>query len=329
MPPAMIEQTVKVVRESQRLVRKLGRDPTDDEVAKRLRWSTARIRATKEIATQPMLRQTVSLETPIGDEEDSILGDFIEDKDVEDPYIVSVFRLLQEQLLQVLSTLPEREQDVLSMRFGLEAGYSLTPEAVGRRRFKVTGQRIRQIEAKALRRLRFPWRSIRLKDYLDDSIGSIDESLPPAISDYGQELLRVRLEFDDGCSASVGEWPCTSAWLESVSASSIRGNQDGEPERARIIPTNQSWWLIRRPPPESIQSLCNPDDRQRPRGQGWRLIMNVSQRSSTTRTTQRSFFTRHCLKRKRMKMSGKMPQSGLRLTRATALPDLTPSTAAC
>ena len=204
MPAAMIEQTVKVVRESQRLVRKLGRDPTDDEVAKRLRWSTARIRATKEIAAQPMLRQTVSLETPIGDEEDSILGDFIEDKDVEDPYIISVFRLLQEQLLQVLSTLPEREQEVLSMRFGLEAGYSLTPEAVGRR-FKVTGQRIRQIEAKALRRLRFPWRSMRLKDYLDDSIGSIDESLPPAISDHGQELLRVRLEFDDGCSGSVGE----------------------------------------------------------------------------------------------------------------------------
>jgi len=204
MPADIIEQTVKVVGESQRLVRKLGRDPTDDEVAKRLRWSTARVRATKEIASQPLLLQTVSLETPIGDEEDSILGDFIEDKDVEDPYITSMLWLLQEQLLHVLSTLPEREQEVLRMRFGLEDGYSLTPEAVGRR-FKVTGQRIRQIETKALRRLRFPRRSMRLTDYLDDSIGSIDERLPPAISDHGQALLRVRLEFDDGCSASVGD----------------------------------------------------------------------------------------------------------------------------
>ncbi len=162
VPVHMIEQINKVVRESRQLMQELGREPTDDEVAERLHWSAARIKAVKGVAREP-----ISLETPIGEEEDSILGDFIEDKDVENPSTTSAFRLLQEQLQQVLSTLPEREQEVLRMRFGLEDGYSLTLEEVGLH-FNVTRERIRQIEAKALRRLRHPKRSMRLKDYLDE-----------------------------------------------------------------------------------------------------------------------------------------------------------------
>ena len=159
VPVHMIEQINKVVRESRQLMQELGREPTDEEVAERLRWSAARIKAVKGVAREP-----ISLETPIGEEEDSILGDFIEDKDAENPSATSAFRLLQEQLQQVLSTLPEREQEVLRMRFGLDDGYSLTLEEVGLH-FEVTRERIRQIEAKALRRLRHPKRSARLKDY--------------------------------------------------------------------------------------------------------------------------------------------------------------------
>ncbi len=162
VPVHMIEQINKVVRESRQLMQELGREPSDEEVAERLHWSAARIKAVKGVAREP-----ISLETPIGEEEDSILGDFIEDKDVENPSTTSAFRLLQEQLQQVLSTLPEREQEVLRMRFGLEDGYSLTLEEVGLH-FNVTRERIRQIEAKALRRLRHPKRSMRLKDYLDE-----------------------------------------------------------------------------------------------------------------------------------------------------------------
>jgi RNA polymerase primary sigma factor len=112
-------------------------------------------------------REPISLETPIGEEEDSILGDFIEDKDVENPDGKTAFALLQDQLAGVLKTLPRREQEVLRMRFGLDDGYSLTLEEVGLY-FNVTRERIRQIEAKALRRLRHPKRSHRLKDYLDE-----------------------------------------------------------------------------------------------------------------------------------------------------------------
>ena len=162
VPVHMIEQINKVVRESRQLMQELGREPTDEEVAERLRWSAARIKAVKGVAREP-----ISLETPIGEEEDSILGDFIEDKDAENPSSTSAFRLLQEQLQQVLSTLPEREQEVLRMRFGLDDGYSLTLEEVGLH-FNVTRERIRQIEAKALRRLRHPKRSAPLKDYLDE-----------------------------------------------------------------------------------------------------------------------------------------------------------------
>ncbi len=162
VPVHMIEQINKVVRESRQLMQMLGREPTDEEVAERLGWTVLRIKSVKNVAREP-----ISLETPIGEEEDSLLGDFIEDKDIENPANQTAFRLLQEQLQEVLFTLPPREQEVLKMRFGLEDGYSLTLEEVGLY-FNVTRERIRQIEAKALRRLRHPKRSRRLKDYIDN-----------------------------------------------------------------------------------------------------------------------------------------------------------------
>jgi RNA polymerase primary sigma factor len=161
VPVHMIEQINKVVRESRQLLQSLGREPTDEEIAEKLGWTALRVKSVKNVAREP-----ISLETPIGEEEDSLLGDFIEDKDVENPANQTAFTLLQEQLGGVLSTLPSREQEVLKMRFGLDDGYSLTLEEVGLY-FNVTRERIRQIEAKALRRLRHPKRSRKLKDYLD------------------------------------------------------------------------------------------------------------------------------------------------------------------
>jgi RNA polymerase primary sigma factor len=161
VPVHMIEQINKVVRESRQLMQVLGREPTDEEIAEKLAWTALRVKSVKNVAREP-----ISLETPIGEEEDSLLGDFIEDKDVENPAIQTAFTLLQEQLTGVLSTLPAREQEVLKMRFGLDDGYSLTLEEVGLY-FNVTRERIRQIEAKALRRLRHPKRSRKLKDFLD------------------------------------------------------------------------------------------------------------------------------------------------------------------
>lgn len=161
VPVHMIEQINKVVRESRQLMQKLGREPTDDEIAQQLGWPLARVKQVKNVAREP-----ISLETPIGEEEDSILGDFIEDKEVENPATQTAFTLLQEQLRTVLNTLPPREQEVLKMRFGLEDGYSLTLEEVGLY-FDVTRERIRQIEAKALRRLRHPRRANGLRDYIE------------------------------------------------------------------------------------------------------------------------------------------------------------------
>ena len=161
VPVHMIEQINKVVRESRQLMQVLGREPTDDEIAERLGWTSQRVKSVKNVAREP-----ISLETPIGEEEDSLLGDFIEDKDVENPSNQTQFKMLQEEIIGILKTLPPREQDVLKMRFGLDDGYSLTLEEVGLY-FNVTRERIRQIEAKALRRLRHPKRSRRLKDYLD------------------------------------------------------------------------------------------------------------------------------------------------------------------
>ena len=161
VPVHMIEQINKVVRESRQLVQKLGREPTDEEIATQLSWPVSRVKQVKNVAREP-----ISLETPIGEEEDSSLGDFIEDKEVENPATQTAYTLLQEQLRSVLNTLPSREQEVLKMRFGLEDGYSLTLEEVGLY-FNVTRERIRQIEAKALRRLRHPRRASGLRDYID------------------------------------------------------------------------------------------------------------------------------------------------------------------
>ncbi|MDR1466088.1 MAG: RNA polymerase sigma factor RpoD [Treponema sp.] len=161
VPVHMIEQINKVVRESRQLMQVLGRDPTDDEVAHRLGWTSQKVKSVKNVAREP-----ISLETPIGEEDDSFLGDFIEDKEVENPANLTAFVLLQEHLDEVLSTLPWREREVLEMRFGFGDGYSLTLEEVGLC-FNVTRERIRQIEAKALRRLRNPRLSNKIKDYLD------------------------------------------------------------------------------------------------------------------------------------------------------------------
>ena len=161
VPVHMIEQINKVVRESRQLMQKLGREPTDEEIAQQLGWPVLKVKQVKSVAREP-----ISLETPIGEEEDSLLGDFIEDKEVENPASQTAFTLLQEQLRSVLNTLPPREQEVLKMRFGLEDGYSLTLEEVGLY-FDVTRERIRQIEAKALRRLRHPRRANGLRDYIE------------------------------------------------------------------------------------------------------------------------------------------------------------------
>ncbi|WP_407425627.1 RNA polymerase sigma factor RpoD [Treponema sp.] len=161
VPVHMIEQINKVVREGRQLMQKLGREPTDEEIAQQLGWPVTRVKQVKNVAREP-----ISLETPIGEEEDSQLGDFIEDKDVENPANQTAYTLLQEQLRTVLNTLPSREQEVLKMRFGLDDGYSLTLEEVGLY-FNVTRERIRQIEAKALRRLRHPRRASGLRDYIE------------------------------------------------------------------------------------------------------------------------------------------------------------------
>ncbi len=161
VPVHMIEQINKVVRESRQLLQKLGREPTDEEIAQQLGWPLSRVKQVKNVAREP-----ISLETPIGEEEDSLLGDFIEDKEVENPANQTAYTLLKEQLNSVLDSLPPREQEVLKMRFGLEDGYSLTLEEVGLT-FNVTRERIRQIEAKALRRLRHPRRANGLRDFIE------------------------------------------------------------------------------------------------------------------------------------------------------------------
>ncbi len=160
VPVHMIEQINKVVRESRALMQKLGREPTDEEIAQELGWDEKKVKSVKNVSREP-----ISLETPVGEEEDSLLSDFIEDKEVENPATQTAFVLLQEKIGDVLKTLPPREQEVLRMRFGLDDGYPLTLEEVGLY-FDVTRERIRQIEAKALRRLRHPKRSKQLIDFV-------------------------------------------------------------------------------------------------------------------------------------------------------------------
>ncbi len=155
VPVHMIEQINKVTRESRQLLQKLGREPYDEEIAKQLGWTTEKVKQVKNVSREP-----VSLETPIGEEEDTMLSDFIEDKCIENPSDLTEHKLLKEHLESVLSTLPKREQDVVKMRYGILGGYPLTLEEVGLY-FEVTRERIRQIEAKALKRVRQPKRSTK------------------------------------------------------------------------------------------------------------------------------------------------------------------------
>ena len=161
IPVHMVETINKLIRVSRNLLQKNGREPTDEEIALEMEIPTDRVREIRKIAQEP-----VSLETPVGEEDDSHLGDFIEDQDAPAPADAASFMLLKEQLEDVLGTLTPREKNVLRLRFGLEDGRARTLEEVGKS-FNVTRERIRQIEAKALRKLRHPARSKKLKDFLD------------------------------------------------------------------------------------------------------------------------------------------------------------------
>ena len=161
IPVHMVETINKLIRVSRQLLQEQGREPTPDEIAAEMGISVEKVREILKIAQEP-----VSLETPIGEEEDSHLGDFIPDDDAPAPAEAAAFSMLKEQLVDVLGTLTEREQKVLKLRFGLEDGRARTLEEVGKK-FDVTRERIRQIEAKALRKLRHPTRSKKLKDYLE------------------------------------------------------------------------------------------------------------------------------------------------------------------
>ena len=161
IPVHMVETINKLIRVSRQLLQELGREPTPEEIAEEMGMSVERVREILKISQEP-----VSLETPIGEEEDSHLGDFIQDDNVPVPADAAAFTLLKDQVVEVLGTLTEREQKVLRLRFGLDDGRARTLEEVGKE-FNVTRERIRQIEAKALRKLRHPSRSRKLKDYLD------------------------------------------------------------------------------------------------------------------------------------------------------------------
>lgn len=162
IPVHMVETINRLVRVSRQLLQELGREPVPEEIAARADMQVERVREIMKVSQEP-----VSLETPIGEEEDSHLGDFIQDDQVAVPADAATFTMLHEQLMEVLDTLTEREQKVLKLRFGLDDGRPRTLEEVGKE-FNVTRERIRQIEAKALRKLRHPSRSKKLKDYLDD-----------------------------------------------------------------------------------------------------------------------------------------------------------------
>ena len=161
IPVHMVETINKVIRVSRQLLQELGHDPTPEEISEEMNMPVDKVREILKIAQEP-----VSLETPIGEEEDSHLGDFIPDEDASEPSEAASFTLLKEQLVSVLGTLTEREEKVLKLRFGIEDGRTRTLEEVGKE-FKVTRERIRQIEAKALRKLRHPSRSKKLKDFLN------------------------------------------------------------------------------------------------------------------------------------------------------------------
>ena len=162
IPVHMIETINKLLRIHKQLFQAFGRDPTPEEIAEDMNLPVERVRAILKMAQQP-----ISLQSPVGDSEDTHVGDLIEDKTAENPSEMTAYSLLKERLQDVLSTLTEREQEVLTLRFGLADGYSRTLEEVGKR-FKVTRERIRQIEAKALRKMRHPIRIRKLEGFLEN-----------------------------------------------------------------------------------------------------------------------------------------------------------------
>ena len=162
IPVHMVETIHKVTKVSRRMLQEQGREVTDEEIAKEMNMSPEKVREIMKIAQDP-----ISLETPIGEEEDSHIGDFIEDRETPAPADAASYALLREPLAEVLHTLTPREENVLKLRFGLEDGRPRTLEEVGQQ-FNITRERIRQIEAKALRKLRHPSRSKKLKDFLDN-----------------------------------------------------------------------------------------------------------------------------------------------------------------
>ena len=180
IPVHMVETINKLIRVSRQLLQELGREPTPEEIAEEMKMPVERVREILKISQEP-----VSLETPIGEEEDSHLGDFIKDDNVPVPADAATFTLLKEQLEEVLGTLTEREQKVLTLRFGLEDGRARTLEEVGKE-FNVTRERIRQIEAKALRKLRHPSRSRKLKDYLEQHDEIIEENESSGFHGYNR-----------------------------------------------------------------------------------------------------------------------------------------------
>ena len=161
IPVHMVETINKLTRVSRQLLQELGREPSPEEIAEEMEIPVERVREIQKISQEP-----VSLETPIGEEEDSHLGDFLPDEDIPAPSEAAASTILKEQLVEVLGTLTDREQKVLRLRFGLDDGRARTLEEVGKE-FKVTRERIRQIEAKALRKLRHPSRSRKLREFLE------------------------------------------------------------------------------------------------------------------------------------------------------------------
>ncbi|MEW6103600.1 MAG: RNA polymerase sigma factor RpoD, partial [bacterium] len=161
VPVHMVEQINRVIKESRRLLQKIGKEPSPEEIAEELDWSVGRVKEVLRISQEP-----ISLESPVGDEGDTCLSDFIEDKSIASPANMTTFFLLREEIDRVFTSLSFQEARVLSLRFGLEDGYPHTLEEVGMK-FNVTRERIRQIEAKALKKLQHPLRSKKLKDYLD------------------------------------------------------------------------------------------------------------------------------------------------------------------
>ena len=171
IPVHMIETLNKVMQVQKQLLQEFGHEPTPDEVAEEMQLPVERVQQIMKMAQQP-----ISLQSPVGDGDDTSFGDFIEDKSAENPYDMTAYSLLREKIIDVLDTLTERERRVLSLRFGLVDGYSRTLEEVGRQ-FKVTRERIRQIEAKALRKMRHPTRLRQLHGFFDAELGENPELL--------------------------------------------------------------------------------------------------------------------------------------------------------